>query len=39
MVYRCKNCGGVLEYSIENNKMVCSYCNNTYSVDEVSQSC
>ena len=38
MVYRCKNCGGVLEYSIENNKMVCSYCNNTYSVDEVSQS-
>ena len=36
MVYRCKNCGGALEYSVETNKMVCKHCNNSYSVEEVS---
>ena len=36
MVYRCKSCGGALEYSAETNMMVCKHCNNSYSVDEVS---
>ena len=37
MVLRCANCGGVLEYSAELNKMVCSFCGNSYTIDELNQ--
>ena len=35
MVYRCSNCGGALEYSAELNKMVCSYCGQSFGLDEL----
>ena len=37
MVLRCANCGGVLEYSAELNKMVCSFCGNSYTIDELNE--
>ena len=37
MVLRCPNCGGVLEYSAELNKMVCSFCGTSYTIDELSE--
>ena len=38
MIYRCKGCGGVLEYSIELAKMECVHCGNTYTIEEISSS-
>lgn len=35
MVYRCSKCGGALEYSAELNKMVCSYCGQSFGLDEL----
>ena len=35
MVYKCANCGGVLEYDVEHNCMSCSYCGSSYSVEEI----
>ena len=37
MVLRCPNCGGALEYSAELNKMVCSFCGNSYTIDELNE--
>lgn len=37
MVLRCANCGGVLEYSAELNKMVCSYCGSSYTIEELNE--
>lgn len=37
MIYKCKNCGAVLEYSVETNRMVCTHCQNSFSVEEVSE--
>ncbi|MCR5848733.1 MAG: hypothetical protein K6G75_11540 [Lachnospiraceae bacterium] len=36
MIYKCPNCGGVLEYNVESNNMICYHCDNSYSVNEVS---
>jgi len=36
MIYKCKNCGGALEYSPELDKMLCSYCETSYTIDELS---
>ncbi|MBO4783638.1 MAG: hypothetical protein IKZ76_02110 [Lachnospiraceae bacterium] len=37
MVLRCANCGGVLEYSAELNKMVCSFCGSSYTIEELNE--
>ena len=37
MIYRCKNCGGALEYSVEKDRMVCDYCKSEFRVSELSQ--
>ncbi len=36
MIFKCKNCGGDLEYSVVYNKMLCSHCGSVYGVNEVS---
>ncbi|MBR6080442.1 MAG: hypothetical protein IKP60_09830 [Treponema sp.] len=36
MIFKCKNCGAALEYSPELEKMVCSYCGNSFTVEEIS---
>lgn len=38
MIYRCANCGGALEYSVEKNKMICEHCESEFEVDEVNDS-
>jgi DNA-directed RNA polymerase subunit RPC12/RpoP len=38
MIYRCKNCGGVIEYSVEKDRMVCDYCKSEFRVEELTQS-
>ena len=37
MIYRCKNCGGVIEYSVEKDRMICDYCKSEFRVSELSQ--
>ncbi|MCR4697714.1 MAG: hypothetical protein K5654_10435 [Lachnospiraceae bacterium] len=36
MIYKCKACGGALEYSAELNQMVCPFCKNSFDVNDVS---
>lgn len=36
MIYKCKSCGGALEYSAELNMMVCPFCKNSFDINEVS---
>lgn len=38
MIFKCKNCGGVIEYSVEKDRMVCGYCRSEFRVDELTQS-
>lgn len=38
MIYRCANCGGALEYSVEKNKMICEHCESEFEVNEVNDS-
>jgi len=34
-IYRCKNCGGRMKYSIEKQKLTCSSCGSFYGVDQI----
>lgn len=37
MVYKCPNCGADLEYSVEQNKMVCRFCESSFEVSEMEE--
>jgi len=34
LIYKCPNCGAVLEYNAESAKMTCDHCRSTFSVEE-----
>ena len=35
MIYKCPNCNGALEYDPVTDKLLCSFCGNGYSIQEV----
>ncbi len=37
MIYKCKNCGGALEYSAELNKMYCEHCGTSFTIEELTE--